>query len=215
MQPAARRPDTFGGGALVASGILFAVVAFLDYQAGPPPSTGAAILRWRDAQVLVLDFVSECYFFAAVLLVPGTIALYRGLVEVDRTKAAAGCGIIAVTIPVMAVMLVVHGRLVYPVFGMRADTPETAALVVMIFYGGQHAIYLLMSVATILLSLAMRRGAFAPWIAYVGFGTAALDIAGSYPWAIGPALTLVCELSFAGWFIAAGSQLIRGRGART
>jgi hypothetical protein len=68
--------------------------------------------------------------------------LYQDLVDVDRTKAAAGCGIIAATIPVMAVMLIIHGRLVYPIHGMRVDTPEAAALVVMVFYGGLHAIYL-------------------------------------------------------------------------
>ena len=45
--------------------------------------------------------------------------------------------------------------LVYPVYGMRVDTPEAGALVVMIFYGGLHAIYLLLAVATIVLSLAI------------------------------------------------------------
>jgi hypothetical protein len=113
----------------------------------------------------------------------------------------------------MAVMLIIHGRLVYPIYGMRVDTPEAAALVVMVFYGGLHAIYLLLAVATILLSLAMKRGAYPKWIAYLGFATAALDIVGSYPWAIGPVLTLVCELSFAGWFVAVGSQLFRMRGS--
>jgi hypothetical protein len=207
------RPYKFGGGSLVASGILFVVLAFLDFRAGPPPSNGAEILLWRDTQALVLDFVSELLFFATVLLVPGTVALYQSLVDVDRTKAATGCGIIAATIPVMAVMLIVHGRLVYPIYGMRIDTPEAAALVVMVFYGGVHAIYLLLAVATIVLSLAMTRAAYAKWIAYFGFATAALDIMGSYPWAIGPVLTLACELSFAGWFVAAGSQLFRMRSA--
>ena len=96
---------------------------------------------------------------------------------------------------------------------MRVDTPETAALGVMVFYGGVHAIYLLLAVATIVLSLAMTRGVFAKWIAYSGFATTALDIIGSYPWVIGPVLTLVCELSFGGWFVAAGSQLFRLRSA--
>ena len=205
------RPDRFGGGALVASGILFVVLAFLNFRAGPPPSNGAEVLLWRDSQALVLDFVSEFFFFATVLLVPGTIALYRSLVDIDRTKAAAGCGIIAATIPVMAVILIVHGRLVYPIYGMRVDTPEAAALVVMVFYGGLHAIYLLLAVATILLSLAMKRGDYPTWIAYFGFATAALDIIGSYPWAIGSGLTLVCELVFAGWFVAVGSELLRMR----
>ena len=208
-----KSPDAFGGGTLVASGVLFAVVAFLDFRAGPPPSNGAEILLWRDSHALVLGLVSEILFFATVLLVPGTIALYQDLVDVDSTKAAAGCGIIAATIPVMAVMLIIHGRLVYPIYGMRVDTPEAAALVVMIFYGGLHAIYLLLAVATIVLSLAMKRGGYAKWIAYLGFATAALDIIGSYPWAIGPVLTLVCELSFAGWFVALGSQLFRMRGS--
>ena len=205
------RPYTFGGGALVASGILFVVLAFLDFRAGPPPSNGAEILLWRDSQALVLDFVSEFLFFATVLLVPGTVALYQSLVDVDRTKAATGCGIIAATIPVMAVILIVHGRLVYPIHGLRIDTPDLAALVVMVFYGGLHAIYLLLAVATIVLSLAMKRGVYAKWIAYFGFAAAALDIIGSYPWAIGPVLTLVCELSFGGWFVAVGSQLFRMR----
>ena len=207
------RPYKFGGGALVASGILFVVLAFLDFRAGPPPSNGAEILLWRDSQALVLDFVSEFLFFATVLLIPGTIALHQSLVDVDGTKVATGCGIIAATIPVIAVMLIVHGRLVYPIYGMRIDTPDVAALVVMVFYGGMHAIYLLLAGATIVLSLAMTGGAYAKWIAYFGFATAALDIIGSYPWAIGPVLTLVCELSFAGWFVAVGSQLFSMRSA--
>jgi hypothetical protein len=43
--------------------------------------------------------------------------------------------------------------------------------------------------------------------------TAALDIIGSYRWAIGPVLTLICQLSFGGWFVAVGSQLFRMRGS--
>ena len=196
----------------MASGILFVVLALLDFRAGPPPSNGAGILVWRDSQALVLDFISELLFFATVLLVPGTIGLYQSLVDADRTKAATGCGIIAATIPVMAVMLIVHGRLAYPVYGMRVDTPEAAAFVVMVFYGGMHAVYLLLALATIVLSLAMIRSARAKWIAYFGLATAALDIIGAYPWSIGPVLRLVCELSFAGWFMAVGfSRPLFGR----
>ena len=124
----------------MAAGILFVVLGLLDFRAGPPPSSGADILLWRDSQALVLDFVSECLFVATVLLVPGTVALYQSLGEVDRTKAETGCGIIAATIPVMAVILILHGRLVYPIYGMRIETPEAAAFVVMVFYGGLHAV---------------------------------------------------------------------------
>jgi hypothetical protein len=207
-----KTPYKLGGATLVASGILFVVLAFLNFRSGAPPSTGAEILIWRDSQMRVLEFVSEVLFFATVLLIPGTIAVYQSLVDIDKTKAATGCGILSATVPVLAVMLIVHGRLVYPIYGMRVDTPEGAALVVMVFYGGLHAIYLLLAVATIVLSLAMKRGAYAKWIAYFGFATAALDIMGSYPWVIGSALTLVCELVLGGWFVAVGSALLRMRG---
>jgi hypothetical protein len=43
-------PDKFGAGALVASGILFVALAFLDFRAGPPRSNGAEILVWRDSR---------------------------------------------------------------------------------------------------------------------------------------------------------------------
>ena len=201
--------QTLGGGALIGSGSLFVLVAFLDLLAGPPPSSGAQILLWRDSHALPLSFVNESLFFATLLLVPGTIALYQSLVDVDRTKAATGCGIIAVTIPLWAAMLIVHGRLVYPIYGMRVDTPEAATLVVIGFYGGLHAIYLLLAAATIVLSLAMRRGGYAKWIAYLGFATAAFEIVGSYPWTIGPIPTFVCEVFVGGWFAALGSQLFR------
>lgn len=157
-----KRPYKFGGGALVASGVLFVLLALLDLRAGPPPSSGAEILLWRDSHALVLSLVSECLFFATILLVPATIALYQSLVDVDRTKAATGCGIIAATVPVMAVMLIVHGRLVYPIHGMRVDTPEAATLVVIVFYGGLHAIYLLLAVATIILSSLTARATDSP-----------------------------------------------------
>ena len=42
------RPYKFGGRALAASGVLFVVLAFLDFRSGPPPSNGAEILIWRD-----------------------------------------------------------------------------------------------------------------------------------------------------------------------
>jgi hypothetical protein len=49
----------FGGAALVASGILFVLVALLGLRTGPPPSTGADILFSRDSQAFVLSFVRE------------------------------------------------------------------------------------------------------------------------------------------------------------
>jgi hypothetical protein len=112
------------------------------------------------------------------------------------------------------VLLVVHGRLVYPVYGIRVGTPDLAAFVVAVFYGGLHAVGLLMGIATFVLSLAMRGGGYGRPVVYLGFATALFDVVGSYPDAIGPVLTLVAQLFFATWFVAVGLQLYRRRESR-
>jgi hypothetical protein len=198
-----------GGGALAASGLLFLSLAILDLLAGAPPSHGAEIVAWAASRTPFLAATSEILFFATMLLVPAVIALYLSLASIDRAKAATGCGIMAVVIPVIAMLLIVHGRLVYPVYGLRASTPEAVELVVAIFYGGMHAVGLLMAAATFVLSLAMRRSAFGTRIAYLGYATSVLDVVGGYPDAIGPIPTLVCRAVFAAWFIAAGLRLYR------
>jgi hypothetical protein len=91
-------PYKFGGADSWPDGIMFVMLAPWTSGQVRPLRTEAAILLWRDSQAHVLDFVSEFLFFATVLLVPGTVALYQSLVHVDRTKAATGCGIIAATI---------------------------------------------------------------------------------------------------------------------
>jgi len=204
-----KRLGQVGGAAFIASGLLFLLRAVLDYLAGPPPLSGVELLAWTASNRLTLSLDSEILFFAAVCLVPAVVALYYSLAGVDRLKAVTGCGIMAVTIPVLAAVLVMHGRLMYPVYGIRAATPDLVALVVALFYGGMHAINLLLALATLVLSLAMRRAAFGKGIAYLGFVTVVADVIGSYPDQIGPALTLVTQVFLAAWFVAVGSSLFR------
>ena len=203
---------TLGGGAFVLSGLLFLSRAILDLMAGAPPSSGVEILAWVASHSLVQDLQSEILFFAAACLAPAVVALYRSLADVDRANAVIGCTIMAVAIPVLMVLLVVHGRLVYPVYGIRVGTPDLAAFVVAIFYGGLHAISLLMGIATFVLSLAMKSGAYGKPVVYLGFATAVADVIGSYPYAIGSVLTLVSQVFFAAWFIAVGAQLYNMHG---
>jgi hypothetical protein len=203
-----------GGAAFVVSGLLFLSRAMLDLAAGAPPSNGAAILAWIASNPLIHDLQGEILFFAAGFLVPAVAALYRSLADAERAKAVLGCGLMAVAVPVLMVLLVVHGRLVYPVYGIRVGTPDLAAFVVAVFYGGLHAVGLLMGIATFVLSLAMRGGGYGRPVVYLGFATALFDVVGSYPDAIGPVLTLVAQLFFATWFVAVGLQLYRRRESR-
>jgi len=196
-----------GGAACIVSGMLFLSSDVLDLLAGPPPSSGVEILAWVESEKLVLSLVSEVLFFAGMALVPAVIALYHSLASTDRVKAATGCGLIAAVIPVIAMLLIVHGRLVYPVYGIRVSSPAVAEYVVAVFYGGLHAVGIMLGLATLVLSLAMMRGVYGKRIAYLGFATGVLDIVGAYPYVIGPTLTLVCQVFFAAWFVAVGSKL--------
>jgi hypothetical protein len=172
-----------------------------------PRSSGVELIAWMQSEKSVLAISSEVLFFAAMFLVPGVIALYHSLASVDRAKAATGCGMIASMIPVVAMLDIFQGRLAFPVYGIAVSTPAAAEVVVGIFHGGVHAIGIVFGIATVVLSLAMRRGIFGSRIAYLGFATGLLDIVGAYPYAIGPALTLVCWIFFAAWFAAVGARL--------
>src|SRR5512147_1701689 len=144
MSHAMKGLNKLGGVAFIASGSLFLVRGVLELEAGPPPSSGVDILAWVQSAKLLLSFVSEVLFFAAVALVPAVAALYCTLAETERAKAVTGCGIIAVTIPLIAMSLVVHGRLVYPVYGISVTTPAAAEYSVAVFYGGMHAVGLML-----------------------------------------------------------------------
>ena len=204
-----KRLSRLGGIAFIISGALFFTRYILDVMAGSPPSAGAEIILWVEANKLVLSLVSEVLFFASMSLVPAVIALYLTLASVERTLAATGCGIIAVVVPVLGVLLIVHGRLVYPVYGLHISDPAVAELIVALFYGGLHAVGLLMAVATFVLSLAMRRGAFGAPVAALGFATAVGDTVGAYPDLISPVVLFVCQLLFAAWFVAVGWKLLK------
>jgi len=199
--------NRFGAGSLIASGVFFLARGILDFIAGTPPSNGLDILAWSESHKTILSFGNELLFFAALLLVPALIALHRSLAAGRPNMAGAGCGIIAVTIPVLAVLDIVQGRLVYPVFGIVAHTPEAAEFIVAVFYGGLHAVGIILGIATIILALSMRRGSFGQPIVVLGMATGILDIVGAYPFLIGPILTLLCEAFFTAWFVAVGWKL--------
>ncbi|MEO0826004.1 MAG: hypothetical protein AAFW84_21105 [Cyanobacteria bacterium J06635_15] len=199
----------FGGGAFVISGVLFFTGYGLDLMAGPPPSTGVEILDWVEANKLVLSLVSEVLFFATTLLVPALIALYLCLAKESQILAATGCWILAIIVPVLSVLTIVQGRLVYPVYGLYIRDPAVAEFVVALFYGGLHVVGLLMAVATFVLSLAMRRGAFGARVAVLGFATAVGDVVWSYPYLISPVVQFGCQLLLAAWLAAVGWKLFR------
>jgi len=209
MVGATRGLQRLGGIGLAAGGGLFLLAGVLEVLAGAPPADGAQILTWMAAQRLPLAFVSEATFLAVVAAIPGVAALQRALAGEHPGKVALGCGSMALAGAILTAALVAHGRLVFPVYGLRVSSPATAELVVSLYAGGLHAAELLLAVGTAVLGLAMWRGPFGKTLSSLGVATGALQITASYPWAISPAILLTCRAAFASWLVAVGARLAR------
>lgn len=205
------RISNVGGIAFLASGLLFLTISVLDLAMGSPPS-GAPLLEWITAKQPLLGAVVEVMFFAVVSLIPAVVALYRKLGPSHPASAVVACGTIAMTIPVLAVLLIVLGRLVFPVFGLRAHTVETSELILALYFGGVHAAMLLFAGATFVISLALRQTA--PRLAYVGYATSIADLIAGYPDAAGPVVTFLCGGLFAAWLTAMGYWVSRPNSSR-
>jgi hypothetical protein len=184
-----------GGVSFVVSGVLFLAKSLLETLTGLPPPGGPELVTWVVSRQALLATTVEVFFFGVVFAIPATAALYQSLAGSHRRGAVIGCGIIATTIPVLFTLIIVQGRLVFPVFHIEVRS--------------QHVVALLFVVATLVLSLAMRRRTYGPLILPLGLATAVFDLIGAYPWAIGLVLWLVSGMLFSAWFILVGLSLYR------
>jgi hypothetical protein len=191
------------------SGALFLIKSVLDLVVGDPPSKDAQLLTWLTSHQLPLALTNEILFFAALLLIPAVLALYRNLDGSDEPWVAFGGGVLAMAIPIMLVLAIVHGRLTYPVYGITLDDSATVALIVSLYYGGAHEVTLLLGVALIIIGLTMRRGTLGRPTAAFGVAAGAFQIAGAYPWLIGPLLASITQAMFAAWLVLIGLRLTR------
>lgn len=197
----------FGAITLIISGILFfAQYLFVLPMPSPPPADvdlTAWLLEWK----FNIAMADELFFFATLLLIPSTAGLYQVLVKVDKIKTLLGCGLLAVAIPVNLLLDIVLGRLAYPVYGIELS-PDIYRLVLSIYYGGMHLVAILLSMATILLCLVIRRSVIGKPTANLGFATGILDLVGAYPWLIGTAMVFVSQLFFSAWFVILGMRML-------
>lgn len=196
-------------GAIAAAlgGLLFLVFHLLEFLTGPPPAEGAKILAWVASSRLGLSLTNETLMFAGLSLIPVTFVLYRRLQGFGPAKVALACGLYATTVPVFVMLVIVQGRLVYPVFDIEFTSPEIAEFVIALYYGGLHAVDLILAAATILLARACQADERWKSIAIPGYATGVLSILGSYPYLIGPTASLVCHAAFAVWLLLVSAKL--------
>jgi hypothetical protein len=197
----------FGGIACILSGILFLAQQLFLLPVPHPPAPDGELLAWLAEWKLQLSMADELLVFAALLLIPAVVAIYRVLAKTDLIKALLGCGLLALNVPVYMILVVVLGRLVYPVYDIELS-PESYRLVLSLYYGGLHLAFLIFGLAIILLSFAIRKSPIGKPAAYLGFLTGVLAFAGAYPWLMGNGAVLAIQLVFTAWLMLVGIRLL-------
>jgi len=202
----------FGGIALLFSSFLMLgrVVFFLVIPA--PPGNGGSIINWAAYAHLGLAMSNELLFFAIIAMLPASIALFLLFKEQNMTKAVLGCGIILISVPIVSLLNIIHGRLVYPVFGVLLSE-ESARYTISVFFGGMHAINLMYAVALVTLGLAMQDQHWGSRYLILSIIAAISEIAGAYPWVVGHLADGVTQAMYVAWLAVIGIKLVTLRHA--
>ncbi|AHV98172.1 hypothetical protein [Paenibacillus sabinae] len=197
----------FGGITLIISGILFFAQYLFVLPIFSPPLADANLMTWLQDWRFNFAMADELLIFATLCLIPSIAALYRILVKVDKIKTLLGCSLLAVVIPINVFLVIILGRLAYPVYDMELS-PTIYKLVLSTYYGGTHCVAIILSMATIILCLVIRKSVIGKSIGYLGFVVGILDFIGSYPWLIGTAVLFVSQLFFSAWFVILGMRML-------
>jgi hypothetical protein len=80
---------------------------------------------------------------------------------------------------------------------------------VSLYYGGMHAVNLLLAGTAIMLGLAMTRGIFGAAVGAIGVVAGAAQIVVAYPWLVAPILVFMLQALLAAWLILVGLRLAR------
>ena len=153
-----------------------------------------------------LAWTDELLFFSTALLIPVVWALFAWLGAARRPWAAFACGLLAISIPVVFVVGMALGRLVYPVYDIPVAEPHSASAFAALYFGGSHEVALLLCGALVMTGVVMSRtGPSALGTLAIFAGLAQVGV--SYPWLIGPDWTLVGQLLYAVWLVAVGLTL--------
>ena len=136
----------------------------------------------------------ELLFFAIVCLTPGVVVLFRTTRFRRPVSSLLGCSSLLLAMTLLGVLVVVGGRLSYPVFGISLSD-DAIALVVSLFLGGLHSVLLLMGVGLIAAGFALRqehsRGPL-------------IHLFGAYPWLTPAWVNVTTAATLFAWMLAAG-----------
>jgi hypothetical protein len=193
----------FGGWALIVGGVLLfgAQVAIALLPA--PSAAPAELARWVHEYASRLSMSDELLFFAVVCLTPGVVVLF-GTTRFRRpVSSLLGCCSLLLAMTLLGVVVVVGGRLVYPVLGISLSN-DAIALVVSLFFGGLHSVLLFIGVGLVAAGFALRQGNAWRWLPFAGFIAGAVQLLAAYPWLTPAWVNVSAAAALLAWMVTAG-----------
>lgn len=206
-----------------AAALLFVVLLIaalvLDFLAPPPVHGGAATLEFIQARKSIYVAEQILWILPNILPVIVFVALCAVLWNVDRSLALLATLLGAIPWAVMlAVPVTSRGSLTLVYLSDRYRNAgslderhayATAAEAIIAENNTPAVVGVLSALGIVLMSLVMLRGVFPRWIAWLGFATGGLGVAGEALRHAVPGFYGVYGVFLWAWFIALGIALIR------
>ncbi|MFQ6135035.1 MAG: hypothetical protein ACE5KU_04400 [Nitrososphaerales archaeon] len=216
VDPAWKGVYKAGGVSLLIMGVLF-FITLLSFAILQPPMTAEAALEnpsvsWSYVPLTVGN----------VLFIPGVLALYLALKEVNKNRMLIATGLAGVGIPLMLADSILFFSLVTLSNGYMAATSEAlraayvaaADLALGAALAFEGLAIILFNVSTIIMSLVMLKGIFSKGTAYLGIAAGIVGLV-STVWYVVPVLlifmvvALISMVLVAIWYLAVGYRLYK------
>ena len=149
---------------------------------------------------------NELMFFAIICLTPAIAVLLRTVRPFRPVSSLIGCSSLLLAMTLLGLMVIVAGRLIYPVFEISLSD-DSVALTTSILYGSLHTVLLFAAVGLIALGFSLRREGVGHLLPITSFSAGALQILGSYPWLTPSWFNVTSTTALLFWMIAVGLWL--------
>lgn len=196
-----------GGWAFIVGGaLLFGSLLMIALLPSPPPHA-PALIEWINDNAVQISISNEFMFFAVVVLLPALAVLARALGKSSTVGALFGCTSLFLALGLLGTMVIVQGRLVYPVFGIELGE-QAMMLAVSTLYGGLHAVQLLLGIGVIAVGIGMLRQPAELWLPALSFAAGAVQFAGAFPWLTPVWVNVAASVLLVAWTVAIGLRLL-------